>query len=55
MKTTNIVAELLEHYTRLYIRALIADKTEESKRYLSVLASIHHPTYLAVKALKKSR
>jgi hypothetical protein len=53
MKTTNILGELLEHYKKQYVRALVAHKTEESKVYLSVLAAIHYPTYLAAKSIKK--
>jgi hypothetical protein len=53
METANILVDLLEHYKRLYIRSLVARKTDEASVYLSVLAAMHYPTYLAAKSMKK--
>ena len=53
METTNILLELIEHYKRLYVRALIANKPEQASVCLSILSTLHHPTYLAAKNIKK--
>ena len=53
METTNILIELIEHYKRIYVRAIIANKTEQAYTYLSILSTLHYPTYLAAKNIKK--
>jgi len=53
METTNILVELIDRYKRLYVRALIGKNQEQANVYLSVLSTIHYPTYLAAKHIKK--
>lgn len=53
METTNILFGLIEHYKRLYVRSLIANKSEQASMYLSILSTLHYPTYLAAKNIKK--